>query len=134
MPRRAITFDTVRRLARDIAGVDESGNAALKLHGKLLAWIPTNKSAEPHSLALRISPEDRDELIAAAPETYYVTDHYLGYNTVLVRLPCIQSQALQDLLRASHRFVARSLVKPAAKPRAAKPRTPKPPGRKPRSS
>ncbi len=35
---------------------------------------------------LRVGFDDRAELLAAAPDVYYVTDHYLNYSAVLVRL------------------------------------------------
>jgi hypothetical protein len=47
-----------------------------------------------HSFA-RVGFDDRAELLAAAPDIYYVTDHYLGYTTVLVRL----SRVTPDVLR-----------------------------------
>ena len=72
-----------------------------------MAGIPANKSAEPHSLGVRISIDDRAELIAAAPEIYYVTDHYVDYPVVLVRLHRINPEALKDLLRMAFSFVTR---------------------------
>jgi len=107
MPRHRIDFDTVRKLARELEGVEESvhGAQAIKVREKLLAWIPVHKSAEPRSLAVRINVNDRAELIEAAPDIYYVTDHYLNYPTVLVRLSRIQPDALKDLLRMAWSFV-----------------------------
>jgi hypothetical protein len=46
------------------------------------------------SLVVRISLEERAELIAAAPDIYYVTDHYLGYPGVLVRLSRVTPERL----------------------------------------
>ena len=44
------------------------------------------------SLVVRVDFDDRAELLAAAPDVYYVTDHYLDYNTVLVRLSRVTPQ------------------------------------------
>ena len=102
-----IDFDTVRKLAREIGDVEEPrGEPSLKVRGKLLAWIPPHKSVEPGSLAVSIDLADRAELIEAAPDTYYLTRHYLKYPTVLVRLSRIHPDALQDLLRMAWSFVA----------------------------
>jgi hypothetical protein len=38
---------------------------------------PANRSAEPASLVVRVDFDDRAELLAAAPDVYYVTDHYV---------------------------------------------------------
>jgi hypothetical protein len=109
MPKQ-LTLDTVRKLALELPGVKEGtayGAPAFKIGGKLLACIPTHKSAEPGSLVVRIDADDRAELIAAEPATYYIKDHYEGYTCVLVRLSRIKPEALRDLLRGALRFVTR---------------------------
>ncbi len=107
MPRET-TFDTVRKLGLALEDVEEStayGAFALKVRGSLLACQAINKSAEPGSLAVRIDLEQRDALLAEAPGTYYVTDHYANYPMVLVRLTKISTDQLRDLLSAAWRFV-----------------------------
>ena len=109
MPAKKIDFNCARKLALDLPGVEEStayGAPALKIRGSLLACIPTHKSAEPDSLAVRVDFDRRAEMVAAAPETYYFTDHYKDYPVVLVRLPRIGLDALKDLLGMSWRFVS----------------------------
>jgi hypothetical protein len=116
MPGKKINFDTVRKLGLALAGVEENtayGARALKVHGKLMACVPTHRSAEPDSLMVRIDLEQRAELIAAAPEIYYVTDHYMDYPSVLVRLSRIDEGALRDLLGMAWRFVSARKVKKA---------------------
>jgi hypothetical protein len=108
MARRTINFDTVRKIGLTLPGVEEStayGAPALKIQGKLLACVPVNRSAEPGSLAVRVDFDDRADLLAAAPDVYYVTDHYLNYNAVLVRLSRITPDVLRDLLGMAHKFV-----------------------------
>ena len=107
---RGTNFETVRKIGLDLPGVVEStayGSPALKVQGKLLACIPANRSAEPDSLVLRVDRDDRAELLAADPNVYYVTDHYLDYDAVLVRLPRVTPDVLRDLLGMSHKFVTR---------------------------
>ena len=82
------------------------GAPALKIRGKLVACIASHKSAEAGSLVVRIDFEQREELVAAEPDTYYLTDHYVGYPAVLVRLSRIRADALADLLRSAWRFVS----------------------------
>jgi hypothetical protein len=113
-----ITFDTVRKIASTLPGVEEStsyGAPSLKIGGRLMACPAINKSAEPNSLGVMIDFDQRDALIAEAPATYYVTDHYVSYPCVLVRLSKVNTDALRDLLRASWKFV--SATKPRPKPR-----------------
>ena len=108
MPGSKINFDTVRKIALRLPGVEAStawGAPALKVRGKLLACVPTHRSAEPNSLVVRVGFDDRAELLAAAPDIYYVTDHYLGYTAVLVRLSRVTPDVLRDLLGMVHKFV-----------------------------
>jgi hypothetical protein len=110
MPASKITFDTVRQIGLGLPGVEAStayGKPALKVKGKLLAAVPANVSAEPGSLVVRVSPDDRAELLAADPLVYYVTDHYLGFDGVLVRLSRITPEVLRDLLSMSCKYVNR---------------------------
>ena len=110
MPRSTINFDTVRDIGLTLPGVEEGtayGVPALKVHGKLLACVPASRSAEPASLVVRVDFDDRAELLAAAPDIYYVTDHYVGYNGVLVRLSRVSPDVLRDLLGMAYKFVTR---------------------------
>src|SRR6266436_5491388 len=117
MAGSTIDFDTVRKIGLALPGVEESttyGSPALKVHGKLLACIAVHRSAEPGSLAVRVDFEDRAELLAADPDVYYVTDHYVGYDAVLVRLSRISPDVLRDLLSMAHRFVTRKAASRSA--------------------
>src|ERR1700691_3419175 len=101
-------FDTVRELGLVMPGVVNDtayGAPVLKLRGKLVACIPTNKSAEVNSLVVRIDLEQRAELLRQQPDIYYITDHYAPHPTVLVRLSRITRTDLRELLRDAHRFV-----------------------------
>lgn len=103
-----IDFNAVRKIGLALPGVEAStayGSPALKVRGKLLACVPTHRSAEPGSLAIRVGFDDRAELLAAAPDVYYVTDHYLNYSAVLVRLSAITPDVLRDLLGKAHKYV-----------------------------
>jgi hypothetical protein len=120
MPRTKVTFDIVREIGLalpDVEGSTMYGKLALKVQGKLLACLATHKSAEPESLVVRIGLEQRAGLLAEAPETYYVTDHYRNHPTVLVRLSRIPIDQLRDLLGASWRFVTSQSEKTAARKR-----------------
>jgi hypothetical protein len=111
MPRNTINFDTVRNIGLALPGVQEStayGLPALKIHGKLLACVPANRSAEPGSVAVRVDFDDRAELLAADPDVYYVTDHYVGYTAVLVRMSRVNPDMLRDLLGMAYKFVTRN--------------------------
>jgi hypothetical protein len=105
-------FDVVREVARDLSkvtpGIVEStsrGVWSLKFRGKLLACPAINKSAEPDSLVVKLRFDQRAELIAADPDVYYVTDHYVKYPSVLVRVSRIHRDSLRGLLAMALKFV-----------------------------
>jgi hypothetical protein len=105
-----VSLDTVWKMGATLPGVVQStayGSPALKVGGQLMACVPTNKSAEPGSLMFRVDRNDRQTMLAEAPELYYVTDHYLDYDAVLVRLERLNQELLHDLLAMAHRFVTK---------------------------
>jgi hypothetical protein len=82
----------------------ESAGPSLKLQGRLLACPAIHKSAEPDSLVVKIGFDERERLIAADPEVYYVTEHYTNYPSVLVRMSRIHPESLRDLLGMASLF------------------------------
>ncbi len=110
MRKDKIDFDTVRKIGLGLPGVAEStayGAPALKLKGNLLTCMASHRSAEPGTLVVCVSLQDRAALIAEAPDIYYVKEHYLNYESVLVRLSRISPDALRDLLGMAYNFVKR---------------------------
>ncbi|MBZ5678464.1 MAG: MmcQ/YjbR family DNA-binding protein [Acidobacteriia bacterium] len=111
MPKRSITFDTVRKIGLAMPGVEEStayGSPVLKVQGKILAGIPAKRSeVEPGSLGVCVDFDDRAELLAAAPRVYYLTEHYAGHKVVLVRMSRVNPDMLRDLLGMAYKFVTR---------------------------
>jgi hypothetical protein len=105
-----VSLEAVWKMGAALPGVVRStayGSPALKVRGQLMACVPSNKSAEPGSLMFRMDRKDRPALLAEASELYYVTDHYLDYDAVLVRLARLSPEVLNDLLAMAHRFVTR---------------------------
>ncbi|HLI84083.1 MAG TPA: MmcQ/YjbR family DNA-binding protein [Bryobacteraceae bacterium] len=127
-----VSFETVRKMGLLLPGVEDCttyGQPALKAGGKMLVCLPSHKSAEPDSLVVRIDFEQRAELLAAAPDTYYITPHYEDYPAVLVRLSRITPDVLGDLLGMAHRFVLRQGARRApGNERVSKQRRSKPAG------
>lgn len=105
-----VTLDTAFRIGLTFPGVEDSiyfGARALKVHGQMMACVPSHKSAEPGSLLLRMDRRGRDAMIAEAPDLYYAPEHYLGYDGVLVRLARCTPDVLHDLLAMAYNFTSR---------------------------
>jgi hypothetical protein len=104
----------VREIALALPDVEETtihGAPCFKLRGKLLTCQALDKSVESDTLAVRIDFDQRSGLLGADPSVYYVTDHYINYPTVLVRLPRIDRNSLKDLLAMAWRFVSSPMKK-----------------------
>jgi hypothetical protein len=100
-----VTYDTVRRLAADLPGVEEGtsyGTAALKVRGKLLARL----REDGETLVLKMDFVNRDLLLDAEPDVFHVTDHYRDYPCVLIRLPRVRRDQMRDLLEDAWRRTA----------------------------
>jgi hypothetical protein len=112
-----VTFDTVRKMALALDKVEEStsyGTPAFKVGGKL--FLRLHEDGE--SLVTRTDPEQREEIMESDPETYYITDHYLNYPWMLVRLSRVHPDALRDLIRMAWRLAAAEKPRPVRRKRA----------------
>jgi hypothetical protein len=101
----AVSFEIARRMALALDNVEEVmsyGTPGFKVGGTLFARLHQDGDA----LVLRTDFEQRAELMAADPETYFITDHYLNYEWILVRLGRVHPEALRDLLRGAWRSAA----------------------------
>jgi hypothetical protein len=117
-------IDTVRALVLALAGVEEGtsyGTPAWKARGKLLARM----REDGETLVVRVDPDARDLLMRSDPETFFLTDHYVGHPWVLVRLPRVERAALSAVLEEAWRLVAPPRP-PRLAARAAKPAAPAP--------
>jgi hypothetical protein len=112
----AVTFEDVRRIALSLEKVIEGtsyGTPAFKTGGKLIARL----REDGESLVVGTTFEEREEMMAAEPETYYITDHYLNYPWVLVRLSRVHPDALRDLLARAWRLASRAKRRASGKTR-----------------
>jgi hypothetical protein len=100
-----ISYETVRQIALTLPGAEEGtsyGTLACKVAGKLFA----RQHQDGESLVIRVDFEEREELMSADPEKFYITDHYLNYPWMLVRLSKVRRDELSDLLVQSWRRAA----------------------------
>lgn len=111
------TFATVREVGLALPGVEAAtkydGSPVLKVGGSFMAGLATHPSAEPETLVVRVTFEDRAWLLEDAPDIYYVTDYYRRYPVVLARLSRMDPRALRDLLSGSRRLaLAKTRIRP----------------------
>jgi hypothetical protein len=117
-----LTIATAMTMGAALPDVERTttwGAPTLKVRGKMMACQAINKAAEPNTLVVCMPIPQRDELISADPDSYYLKEHYKDYPCVLVRLSRIHPDAVRDLLRMGWDF-ARSRAKRKPTPRRTK--------------
>jgi hypothetical protein len=109
----SLNFQRALKIAQTLGDVQEStsyGTPAIKINGKLIARL----KEDGDSLVVGTTFEERAEMMAADPEIYYITDHYLSAPWVLVRLSKVHPDALRDLLGGALKL-AKQAVRPHRK-------------------
>src|SRR5947208_6999208 len=103
MPRRIPqTLRTVRRLALGFPGVEEGpcyGTPGFRVRGKFLARLRDDGA----TLVVKCGDVERDLRIQADPHTFFTTDHYRGYPTVLIRLDSVSREDLLEVVELAWR-------------------------------
>ncbi len=112
-----LTFDDVRQLALALPEVEEGTSyrtPAFKVKGKFLSRL----KEDGETLVVRIDFDERDVMMSANPETFFITDHYRGYPAMLVRLASVDPDDLREILEGAWRLVAprKPLTEMAKKP------------------
>ena len=68
------------------------------------------------SLVVRTDFEQREELLAADPASYYITDHYVNYEWILVRVARVHADALCAICSAGRTKLAAAEKRKARAP------------------
>ena len=99
-------FGRVVQIAQALPGVEESrsyGTPAIKVKRKFLARL---RSEAEGGLAIACDIMEREMLLQAAPETFYITDHYAPHAMVLINLETVRWDAMPGILERAWRLVA----------------------------
>ncbi len=103
-PKR-VTSEDARRLLLALPGVEEGpcyGTPGWRVKKRFLARL----KEDGDTLVVKVGDEERDILMAADPKTFFITDHYVGYPTVLVRLSNVRLELLKEVLERAWRRAA----------------------------
>ena len=99
-----MTFQQARRLLLSFPGVEEGpcyGTPGFRVRGKFLARLKEDGT----TLVVKCGDEERDFRMEADPKTFFITDHYRGYPSVLAKLPRLTRRQLRDVLTMAYRYV-----------------------------
>jgi hypothetical protein len=95
-------LEDVREILLAFPGVEEGpcyGTPGFRVRGKFIARM----KEDGETLVVKCGEDERDFRLQADPETFFVTDHYRGYPTVLVRLANVRASVLRQVLEAAWR-------------------------------
>jgi len=85
-----MTFAAARKLLLAFPGVDAGpcyGTPGFRVRGKFLARL----REDGETLVVKSGDDERDFRMQADPRTFFITDHYHGYPTGLVRLARVRT-------------------------------------------
>ncbi|MFN0124798.1 MAG: MmcQ/YjbR family DNA-binding protein [Blastocatellia bacterium] len=97
-----VTWETVRDIAAALSGAVEGtsyGTPAFFVRKKLFARF--HQSGE--CVVILVPIAEREALMQADSGTLYITDHYLNYPYMLVRLATVRQEDLRGLIEESWR-------------------------------
>ncbi len=103
MKKPVATIETVRQILLALPGVEEGtsfGTLAFRVSKKFLVRLREDDQT------LVVKCADRDPLMTADPQAFFVTKHYENYPSVLVNLAKVKESALRELLEATWRDAA----------------------------
>jgi hypothetical protein len=95
---QSVGWEAVRQIALALPETEEGLSyctPAFRVRGKL--FVRLHESGD--TLVVRIEDEERAMRMRADPQAFFITDHYLGYPWVLVRLAAARRNDLRDLLK-----------------------------------
>jgi hypothetical protein len=102
----------VRLIALALPDAEEAtthGQPCFKVNGRTFVNVGRVEGA----IVTRAPDDERDLLISARPDAYFVTPHYEGWEAVLVRLDAVDEEELAGRIEDAWEFMSRK--KPARK-------------------
>ena len=63
------------------------------------------------SVVFRVSFDERELLMQTKPDIFFITDHYLGYPAVLLRMSKASKKEAADIVEMAWQFVAPKRLK-----------------------
>jgi hypothetical protein len=114
----ALTHAQARKIAQSFPGVHEKpsyGTPSFFVGKTLFTQVGSHGRSD--IMLLTQSLEERDHLIAADPDTFYITDHFKNYKGLLARIERLDAATFRALLERRWQAIApKALIKAAADP------------------
>lgn len=102
------SFDDVLEIGLSLPGVEQTtsyGTPSLKVGGRGGKMVARLRE-DGETLVVQCTREEREMLLESDPDAFTLTDHYCGYDLVLIRLGAADRDLLDERLTESWRLVA----------------------------
>ena len=100
------SYERYLKIALALPGAEAStsyGTPSVKIRGKILSRWRTEAEG---ALAIRCDFLDRQILLQTQPDVFFLTDHYVNYPMVLMRMEKTSRDVLVDVVERAWRLVA----------------------------
>jgi hypothetical protein len=100
------SYERYLKIALALPGAEAStsyGTPSVKIRGKILSRWRTEAEG---AVAIRCDFLDRQILLQTQPDVFFLTDHYVNYPMVLMRIEKTSRDVLIDVLERAWRLVA----------------------------
>jgi hypothetical protein len=102
----AKSYERYLKIALALPGAEVStsyGTPSVKVRGKIMSRWRTEAEG---ALAIRCDFLDRQILLQAQSEVFFLTDHYVNYPMILMRIEKASRDVLMDVVERAWRLVA----------------------------
>ena len=102
----AKSYERYLKIALALPGAEAStsyGTPSVKVRGKIMSRWRTEAEG---ALAIRCDFLDRQILLQAQSEVFFLTDHYVNYPMILMRIEKASRDVLMDVVERAWRLVA----------------------------
>ncbi len=103
--QKETAFERARTVLLGFPGVEEGpcyGTPGFRVRGKFIARL----KEDGETLVVKCGFDERDARLQYQPDTFFTTDHYRGYPSVLIRLTKVRVGDLRDVIAVAWRLSA----------------------------
>ena len=102
-----VIWNEVREIALRLPNVEDGmsyGAPALKVGGKhlIVRW-----REDLNAVVVKTTFDEREGLMGEEPDVYFITDHYLNYEWVLINLATVSREAIGAMITRAHQLAKR---------------------------
>lgn len=105
-----MNFDDMRKIAFSFPGVTEDARGTIRIGKRFLSSIA---KIDPDTLIVKVpDPREREYFLTTKPQIYYMQEHYVSFECLLIRMPVADPVEVRQLFeQAWLTYAPKKLVK-----------------------